>query len=159
MGKNDINFTNKEFKVKFNFRVACIILNEDKILLQKNSKDEYYSLIGGRVKFFEDTIAALIRELKEETGVLINKDEAKLIDVVENFFIYNNTKFHEILFIYKVSKNKELIAINNFKTLDKDASTNLWLDVNQLDKYKIMPTIVKNIIKSDQINHEIIKDY
>ena len=159
MGKNDINFKNEELKVKFNFRVACIISSEDKILLQKSSKDDYYSLIGGRVKFFEDTIDALIRELKEETGILISKDEAKLIDVVENFFIYDDTKFHEILFIYKVSNNEELMAMNNFKTFDKDTSINLWINIKELNKYKIIPSIVKKIINNDQIEHDIIKDY
>ncbi len=159
MSKNDINFKNEELKVKFNFRVACLILGKEKILLQKSSENDYYSLIGGRVKYFEDTKEALIRELKEETGVLISQDEAKLIDIVENFFIYDNTKIHELLFIYKVSNNAKLMSINNFKTLDKDTSVNLWINISELNKYKIMPSIVKDIINNDKINHEIIKDY
>ncbi len=155
----DISFKNEELKAKFNFRVACIISGGEKILLQKSSKDDYYSLIGGRVRFFEDTKKAIIRELKEETGVLVSPEEVQLIDVVENFFIYDNTKFHEILFIYKVSENTKLMSIDNFKTLDKDTSVNLWINISELSKYKIMPSIVEKIINNDKINHEIIKDY
>ena len=144
---------------KSNFRVACIVTGQKKILIQKNFNDDYYSLIGGRVKFFEDTTEALIREINEETGITISRDEAKLIDIVENFFIYDNTKFHEILFIYKVEENEKLMMMDNFKTIDKNNSINLWVDIKELNKYKIMPTIVKKIIDNDKLNHEIIKDY
>lgn len=159
MGKSDISFKNDELQVKFNFRVACIVTGQKKILIQKNFNDDYYSLIGGRVKFFEDTTEALIREINEETGITISRDEAKLIDIVENFFIYDNTKFHEILFIYKVEENEKLMMMDNFKTIDKNNSINLWVDIKELNKYKIMPTIVKKIIDNDKLNHEIIKDY
>ncbi len=159
MGKSDISFKNDELQVKFNFRVACIVTGQKKILIQKNFNDDYYSIIGGRVKFFEDTTEALIREINEETGITISRDEAKLIDIVENFFIYDNTKFHEILFIYKVEENEKLMMMDNFKTIDKNNSINLWVDIKELNKYKIMPTIVKKIIDNDKLNHEIIKDY
>ncbi len=47
--KNDIVFKNEELGVKFNFRVAALFINGEKVLLQKCAKDSYYSLIGGRV--------------------------------------------------------------------------------------------------------------
>ena len=50
MQKKDIIIKDDESNFKFNFRVAGIFVNDNKILLQKCEKDDYYSLIGGRVK-------------------------------------------------------------------------------------------------------------
>ena len=50
-------------------------------------------------------------------------EEVKLIKVLENFFTYNNTKFHELLYIYRL-ENKDINRMDNFKTLDKDDSFN-----------------------------------
>ena len=83
----------------------------------------YYSLIGGRVKYGETTIEALIREIQEEIGIKVNKKETKLINVSENFFKYNGKEFHELLFIYKI-KNKQVNQISEIKTLDKTSVVN-----------------------------------
>ena len=157
--KKDISFVNQEFGVKFNFRVAGIFTCNDKILLQKSDKDEYYSLIGGRVNYFEDTKDALIRECEEEIGIKLDKNDLKLIDVVENFFIYNETKFHELLYIYKIENNTELLNKDNFKTLDKDECINKWFSKDDIKNMNIMPKIVKEIFNNDQILHHIIRDY
>ena len=159
MTKKDITFKNEDLQVKFNFRVAGIFVNNDKILLQKNEKDNYWSLIGGRVNYFENTKEAFIREVKEETGILLKIDELELIDVVENFFKYDNTKFHEILFIYKILNNKQFQNKNHFKTLDKNSSINHWVNISELNKYEIMPNLVKDIIQNKEVNHDIIKNY
>lgn len=53
-------------RYKFNYRVACIIQNKDKILLHKNKEDIFYALPGGRVKIGENSISALKREFMEE---------------------------------------------------------------------------------------------
>ena len=89
MQKKDIIIKDDESNFKFNFRVAGIFVNDSKILLQKCEKDNYYSLIGGRVKYGETTIEALIREIQEEIGIKVNNKETKLINVSENFFKYN----------------------------------------------------------------------
>lgn len=159
MGKKDVSYVNEELQVKFNFRVAALILNKDKILLQKSINDDFYSLVGGRVKYFEDSTTALIREVEEEIGLKIPLDKIKLIDVVENFFIYKDAKFQEILFIYKIEADSLFKDTNSFKTLDKNTQDNIWIAINELDKYEIKPTIVKSIINNTNIKHHIIKDY
>ena len=102
MSKLDISYYNQEENIKFNFRVAAIIKYKDHILLQKSSNNYYWSLIGGRVNLGEDTLSAIAREIKEETGFKLNKKDFKLIRVIENFFEYHidQSKYHELLFIY-----------------------------------------------------------
>ena len=62
----DINF--KEEGYTFNFRVAALIRNGNKILVEQNKQVDYYGLPGGRCKLGEDSISAIIREMLEETG-------------------------------------------------------------------------------------------
>ena len=46
---------------RFNFRVGAIIVKDDRVLLQKIELDNFYTVVGGRVHFGEDTASAVIR--------------------------------------------------------------------------------------------------
>ena len=58
----DISY--KEDNIKFNFRVAVILQNNNRILVQHNEGDVNYRLIGGRVQLLENTVQAIIREIE-----------------------------------------------------------------------------------------------
>ena len=83
MEKRDISFKIEEENIKFNFRVAALIATEDKILLQSTTDDNFLSLLGGRVKFFEDTKSAIIRECKEEIGIEFKEKNLKNLWLVK----------------------------------------------------------------------------
>ena len=51
-----------------NIRVGAIIIKDDKVLMVKNSRDDYYYSVGGRIKFGETAEQAVRREVKEELG-------------------------------------------------------------------------------------------
>ena len=76
----DISFKNERLGYKFNYRVAALIFNKDKVLLQKAEDNDSYFLLGGRVQFGEDTTEAIKREVYEETGVTIDDNSYKLLD-------------------------------------------------------------------------------
>ena len=155
MGKKDISYYNEEAKFKFNFRVAVIANKDNKIFLQKCDKDPYYYLIGGRVSLGESTLTAVKREVEEETGIVVKNSELNLINIVENFFVYNEVKFHELLFIYKLN-NKELLEKDDFKTLDKENSYNVWIDIDKLNELDVRPEIIKDTYNSTDIINTII---
>lgn len=158
MKKRDISFKIEEENIKFNFRVAALISTKDKILLQSTTNDDFLSLLGGRVQLFEDTKSAIIRECKEEIGIEFKEKDLKLLDVVENFFTYNNTKYHEILYIYKIKPPKTLINQNIIKTLDKNNSINKWYDMKEIEKLNIKPEIIKQIYSIKKLRSDILKN-
>ena len=61
--------------------VLCLITDGDKVLLQNRVKNDWkgYTLPGGHVETGESFVDAVIREMKEETGLDIYKP--KLVGV------------------------------------------------------------------------------
>ncbi len=59
--------------------VLCLIQRKDQFLLQKRAKDDWPGLVlpGGHVEKDESIVAAVIREIKEETGLTILKPKLR----------------------------------------------------------------------------------
>ena len=145
----------KTDKQKFNFRVAVIPYNNNnQVLLQRVENEEYLSLIGGRVKLGETTANALLREVQEELGILINQKNLDLVYVCENFFKINGKDIHELLFIYKYALNSNI----SYKVIDKENVKAEWFKIEDLKKINIKPAIVKNFNISEELQHLIIGD-
>ena len=87
------------------FTVLCLIQNEDSILLQHRTKSDWkgYALPGGHIEVGESIVDAVIREVKEETGLTVI--EPKLCGV-KQFPLkdgdYKTGRY--IVFLYKADK-------------------------------------------------------
>ena len=68
-----------------NIRVGAIILRDGRFLMVRNHLSEYYYSVGGRIKFGETAQEAVVREVFEETGVLMEIDHLGFIE--ENYYI------------------------------------------------------------------------
>jgi ADP-ribose pyrophosphatase YjhB (NUDIX family) len=96
-------------QVKFGLGVFTLILNKDfsKIfLLKRNAEkrkkfDADWGNVGGRVELREHSIDAAVREAREEAGLNLDKNNIKLIDILEhpNF----TPRHHSIHFVYAAS--------------------------------------------------------
>ena len=155
--KRDIVF-NIDNEFKFNFRVAALIIQNNKLLLQTSPDEDFYALVGGRVSLMEDSKEAMIRECNEELGITLNKEDAYLINVIENFFEYRNTKYHELLYIYRVDLPDNIQIKDGFKTLDKDNNYNYWIDEKDIKNVNIKPEIIKDIYLNKELKHHINKE-
>ena len=152
----DINF--KEEGYIFNFRVAALIRNENKILVEQNKQVNYYGLPGGRCKLGEDSISAIIREMLEETGE--EMEYVRSVGMLENFFIsrYTHSPYHEILMIHELKfKNKDTYKKDNIINLEekKDAKF-YWKEIDELNKCK--PEIVFKHLNDTEFFHMINND-
>lgn len=142
----------------FNYRVAAIIKNKDKILVTTRNNSDYVTLIGGRVNLNEDSKTAIVREIKEETTY--NAKYIRTLGIVENFFHskkYNQT-YHEMLFIHEVEfidnnpYNKD--QINN---LEEENAAFSWLTLEELATKEFYPKEVLPHLNDKEIFHLIIK--
>ena len=82
-----------------NIRVGALIPKDGKILMVESSRGYLYS-VGGRIKMGETAREAVVREVFEETGVLM--PVKRLIAVHENYF-YGDMKTNLGKLIYEVS--------------------------------------------------------
>jgi ADP-ribose pyrophosphatase YjhB (NUDIX family) len=67
----------------------AIIIENDKLLVMYRNKygSEYFTLVGGRAQEHETTEAALVREVREETGLQVTA--ARLVYIEEHAEPYN----------------------------------------------------------------------
>ena len=156
----DIVINNDDFV--FNFRVASVIRNKDKILVQVNKKAGHLTLPGGRCKFNEDTINTSIREFREETG--IDTLFVKSLGIIENFFVssFYNKKFHEILMVnevkFKDRSNYLLDEIVNIESKKQNDIKFIWMSIDELKDLNFKPKVLFKAIESKEFVHLINKD-
>lgn len=100
----DLSFTVDDYKL--NIRVGALLEKGDKVLMHRSIRDEFYTPIGGRIAIGEDSVEALKREFLEELSITITDIEVRF--VIENFFMIDGQKIHEISFIYKAKTEDNL---------------------------------------------------
>lgn len=103
----DILFQKEDFV--FSYRVGGILMNNDKILLQRPPNDDY-AIIGGHVAGMETSIDTLKREFAEELHAKIEVDN--LIAVGELYFPWGNKPCHQICLYYNVHLLEETIPLD-----------------------------------------------
>lgn len=141
----DIQFKND--KQVFNCRAVGICVKENKILLSKAKKDNYWTFLGGKPKFGEPTENAVIREYREETGFDLQVN--RLLSVTENFFTMNDCQWHEYIFFYLLEDKDDFIKISEVgqPILDSKNTVYQWFDIDNFMGMDIRPSCAKNIVR------------
>ena len=142
--------------MKLNIRTGIMIIKDNKILLHKNDNKDNYCLPGGGVKFLESSEEAIIREIKEETGLDIKVDS--FVSTIESIFEKDGIKFHEVYFIYKGSFIKDIDTSKIINNIEGKPLKYGFVDLDKIDDYYILPVVIKDIIKNKKdhiINREI----
>ncbi len=150
----NIDFEKNNYR--FNARASAIILNKkkDKILLFKvEDGRDYFLLPGGRIELYEDSLTAIKREVMEELGYDI---DFILCSIQENFVIKENVKIMQYSFCYK-GIYKGTINTDRFVCKDNNNQYFYWVDIEQLNNYKVYPESTIKLIKSEKLEHIIEK--
>lgn len=158
----DISFKTNEGR--FNYRVAGIIIHNDKLLVMKDEHSTFYYIPGGRVSMNECSKDAIVREIKEELKVDVKVN--RMLWVNENFFHekFCNENFHEICFYYLLDMiDDKLINKGSEFLINEDEKKNLtfyWREINKIKDLELYPLFVKEqIMKLPQgIGHVIEKE-
>lgn len=114
--------------------VLCLVYDGDKYLLQDRIKKDWQGLTlpGGHVEKDESIVDAIIREMKEETG--LNIKNPKLCGVKQ--FPIENGRY--IVFLFKTKEFEgELVS--------SDEGQMVWVDKKEIHKRKIVEDFDKLI--------------
>lgn len=122
---------------KFNLRVGAVITDGKRVLVGKDSRVDFYTVIGGRVKLGETAEAAVLREIREETGVSAETD--RLYSISEKFFRLDGIAYHELEFLFLI-KPFDISLIEDSAILCDGANQRLvWLDSTKKPDMPVFP--------------------
>lgn len=131
----------------------AIIIEGDKILVMHRNKygSEYFTLVGGRLAENETPEQALVREIKEETGLDIVS--ARLVFTEEHPEPYND----QYIFLCQVAPHGD-VAIQDYSEegqmneLDINTHRPVWAEVNSFGNLPFRtPTLQQAIVKALKI--------
>ena len=135
---------------KLNIRVGVIFKYQEKCLIEIRKDRIGNSVIpGGRLKIGEHSSDALIREIKEEMGITLEKDKLIYNNTIEEFFTFDNTKFHEIFFVYRYPVDEKFYQelINIPDNLDNHITEYIFVSPEEFEKVDLLPLKIRDIIK------------
>lgn len=141
----------------FNFRVAGVAIQNGKLLLHRTPTDNFWSLPGGRVDLFEFSRETLLREMLEEIGKTVSV--GNLLWVVENFFEYDNIKYHEIGFYYQMEISN-LENQDDFIVIEDETELLFhWEEIDKINHGSIYPEFITKdlLLNTSSIQHITLK--
>jgi len=134
-----------------------IVIHEGKVLLSPQFGENRYDLPGGGMDLGETPEVAVIREVKEETG--LDVANPKLVDGVSRFFTFAHTNNAEhvqsLMLYYACDLVGGALSIEGFDEYEKEyARMAVWFPAADLDSIEIASTYDwRNLIK--EVAHAI----
>ncbi|HEY3000774.1 MAG TPA: NUDIX domain-containing protein [Kribbellaceae bacterium] len=120
-------------------RAAAIVLRGDAVLLIRRVKagKEYYTLPGGTVEDDETPEQACVRELREETGLVGEIDEA--------LWVLENDGRTERYYLMGPVTGMARLGGEEAAANDPDNSYELvWTNVHDLATINLLPTVIRD---------------
>lgn len=143
---------------KLNIRSVAVIINNNCVLIHREKSDNFWALPGGRVEFFENSDDTLIREMKEELG--LNAKVIRHLWCCENFFEYDNKKYHELSNYYLTEFVDNIDVQHNMKMVSVDTETELefkWVSLDTIKDIILYPIFLKDRLLNLPDKLEFIK--
>lgn len=117
--------------------VGAIIIRKGRILLEKRKNEPgqgKWSIPGGLVELGEKCEETVVREVKEETGLTVDKPEH--VDVVDNVELDENgrVKYHFVIIDFFVNLKGGTLGASS------DAAELKWVPLKEVEEYTLTKT-------------------
>jgi len=127
----------EEERIKYYADVLLVLIKNEQVLIYRRANtgyfDGYYSLVAGHLEYNETFKDGIIREAKEEAGIILNPDDLKIVHLTHRF-----NGIDRVYFSTYIKSEKWSGEIRNE---EPDKCDDLqWFDLNNLPK-KIVPAI------------------
>ena len=124
-------------------RGVCIV--DGKVLLCKPKKGGYTYLPGGHIEFGETGRQALVREMKEETGLVATAGD--LVGVVESQFEQHGKPHAEISLVYEMGLEGSggLGGLGGLESLEEWIGFE-WRSLDELDAANLLPVEMRALV-------------
>ena len=118
---------------------------QGKVLISYRSKDHlvlpnFWEFPGGKIKINESPDHAIIREIKEELTLDINKKSLKPL----SFNTHTYEEFHAVIFFY-------ICRSWNGTPLSKNKQKILWVEIDKLKNYNFLPGSSKFVLELNKL--------
>lgn len=122
----------------FNIRSAAIVLQGDCVLIHKSIADDFWSMPGGRIEFFETAQETVLREIKEELGCAATV--IRPLWFVEDYFELFGDVYHEHChyFLVEVNSPTDAEPEANFNGAEAELIFR-WVPLARLKLYDLQP--------------------
>lgn len=161
----DIIFKTDEYV--FSYRVAGLLIHNNRILLQRPINDSGYALPGGHVELGETNEETLIREIKEEINADIRVDSLQWVG--EIFFPWPSGKkpCHQICLYYKIELEDDKCIPLEGKFWGTEQLENgsfklefSWVDISSISNIELYPVDAKRLIAEgfQGVKHFVYKE-
>ena len=124
-------------------RGICIL--GGKVLLCLPKDRSYSYLPGGHIEFGETGREALVREMKEETG--LDATAGELLGVVESSFVQKGEKHCEINLIYEMKVEVEGKGRQWNVSSCEDWICFDWVECDKIDSVNLLPPEMKPYVR------------
>jgi ADP-ribose pyrophosphatase YjhB (NUDIX family) len=136
-------------KLSWRPSVYGIVIEDGKILLSPQFKGKF-DLPGGGVDLGEGLEQAVVREVKEETG--IDVEVIKLVGIKSSIFAASHSEgnvYHSILIYYLCRKTGGELSTEGFDEYEKQyADIAQWVPTAELDSLELASTVdYKDLVK------------
>jgi mutator protein MutT len=135
----------REFPSRPILGVGAVVVDGDRVLLVRRANEPLkgqWSLPGGAVEIGETLVAAVVREVREETG--LDVEVGPLIEVLDRlrFEPDGRPRFHYVLVDFICRPKSGVLHSGS------DAAAAVWVAVAELADYAVAEPTVKVIVKA-----------
>ena len=117
---------------------------DGKVLLCKAKGGSSTYLPGGHIEFGETAAEALVREMKEESG--LDVEVGRLLGVLENSFLQHGEKHCEINLVYEMSLSPRRDGADSAVDAIEPWIEFEWRDIGDLASANLLPTEISKFI-------------